>query len=163
MWKQLRAILLLPVMVTIVIPTYLTLSTGAIAPFALLRVVGGLVLIALGLTLVVVTVQMFIRIGQGTLAPWDETQQLVVVGVYRHVRNPMITGVGLILLGEAVALGSLPILICFFVFAAINMVYIPLSEEAGLERRFGEDYREYKRNVPRWIPRLRAWEAEKSL
>jgi len=31
---------------------------------------------------------------------------------------------------------------------------MPLSEEPGLERRFGEDYRRYKRAVPRWIPRL---------
>jgi protein-S-isoprenylcysteine O-methyltransferase Ste14 len=39
----------------------------------------------------------------------------------------------------------------------VNAIYIPLLEEPGLERRFGADYVLYKRNVPRWIPRLRAW------
>jgi protein-S-isoprenylcysteine O-methyltransferase Ste14 len=42
-------------------------------------------------------------------------------------------------------------------FAAINAVYIPLSEEPMLEHRFGEDYREYCRHVRRFVPRLTAW------
>ena len=42
-------------------------------------------------------------------------------------------------------------------FFAANSVYFPLSEEKGLERRFGDDYRTYKANVPRWVPRLTAW------
>ncbi len=44
------------------------------------------------------------------------------------------------------------------VFFAINAVYFPLSEEPGLRRRFGDEYDEYARNVPRWIPRLRRWD-----
>ncbi len=39
------------------------------------------------------------------------------------------------------------------------MVYIPLIEEPGLARRFGDDYRLYKNNVPRWLPRLTPWKA----
>ncbi len=35
----------------------------------------------------------------------------------------------------------------------VNATYIPLSEEPGLVNRFVEDYLDYKRNVPRWIPR----------
>ncbi|MEW5718671.1 MAG: hypothetical protein AB1817_08610 [Chloroflexota bacterium] len=37
-------------------------------------------------------------------------------------------------------------------------MYIPLVEERGLEKRFGEEYRIYKQNVPRWIPRAKAWD-----
>jgi len=48
----------------------------------------------------------------------------------------------------------LPIVGCVLV----NAIYIPLVEEPGLERRFGDDYFLYKKNVPRWIPRLRPWE-----
>ena len=39
------------------------------------------------------------------------------------------------------------------VFFLGNAVYFPLVEEKGLEERFGQAYREYKSNVPRWLPR----------
>jgi protein-S-isoprenylcysteine O-methyltransferase Ste14 len=70
----------------------------------------------------------------------------------------MITGVFFILLGEAVLAASLPLLGWFAVFVVVNAAYIPLFEEPGLVRRFGDDYLAYQQNVPRWIPRLRPWE-----
>jgi len=70
----------------------------------------------------------------------------------------MITGVCAVLLGEAIVLGSPAILIWFAVFAVINATFIPLAEEPDLVRRFGEDYEEYRRAVPRWIPRSTPWE-----
>ena len=122
-------------------------------------VFGG-VLICLGLVLMVATIRLFVTVGKGTLAPWNPTQRLVVQGIYRHVRNPMISGVSFILLGEALLAASLPLL-CWFMFALIvNAVYIPLIEEPGLVKRFGDQYLAYKRNVPRWIPRLTAWEGQ---
>lgn len=87
----------------------------------------------------------------------EPTQKLVVRGVYQHVRNPMITGVCCILLGEAIFFGSLWLLGWFGIVVAVNMIYIPLAEERGLAKRFGDDYLLYKRNVPRWIPRLTPW------
>jgi protein-S-isoprenylcysteine O-methyltransferase Ste14 len=91
-------------------------------------------------------------------APWDPTQKLVVHGVYRHVRNPMITGVCSLLLGEAILFGSLPLLAWFLAVVVANLIYMPLFEEPGLDRRFGDDYRLYKHHVPRWIPRLTPWQ-----
>ena len=55
---------------------------------------------------------------------------------------------------------SLPLLGLFAFGVIINVIYIPLSEEPGLARRFGDDYLEYKRNVPRWVPRLTPWEGD---
>jgi protein-S-isoprenylcysteine O-methyltransferase Ste14 len=69
----------------------------------------------------------------------------------------MITGVGLLLLGEAAILGSTPILVELGLFALANLVYIPLLEEPDLAARFGADYEEYRRAVPRWIPRRTPW------
>jgi protein-S-isoprenylcysteine O-methyltransferase Ste14 len=63
-----------------------------------------------------------------------------------------------ILAGEAILLGSAAIAIWAATFFAINAVYFPLSEEPGLRRRFGAEYDEYRKNVPRWIPRTRPWE-----
>lgn len=69
----------------------------------------------------------------------------------------MISGVFFIHLGEAVLAASLPLLGWFAVFVVINALYIPLSEEPGLVKRFGDDYQTYERNVSRRIPRLTPW------
>ncbi len=110
-----------------------------------------------GFALAVWTVRLFVRVGQGTPAPWDPPQRLVVQGPYRHVRNPMITSVIAMLAAESLLLASWPLAAWMLVFTAVNAVYFPFSEEKGLEKRFGEDYRIYRDNVPRWIPRLRPW------
>jgi protein-S-isoprenylcysteine O-methyltransferase Ste14 len=94
------------------------------------------------------------------LAPWDPPRRLVVRGPYRYVRNPMISGVVLVLFGEALVLLSRPHLWWALVFLGINAVYIPLVEEPMLADRFGGDYQEYRRNVPRLLPRLRPWTPE---
>jgi protein-S-isoprenylcysteine O-methyltransferase Ste14 len=153
--RHLLSILLLPVTVTGVIPALLLARRPPDPSPA--SVLAGAALAACGLTLVVVTIRHFATTGRGTLAPWDPPRRLVVQGIYRHVRNPMITGVILILLGEVIAVRSRAIAQWALLFAAINATYIPLLEEPMLENRFGEDYREYCRHVPRWIPRVTPW------
>jgi protein-S-isoprenylcysteine O-methyltransferase Ste14 len=166
--KHLRAILLLPFMVTVVIPTTILWRTG-LDTFGIwhsvpatrvgLPIIGG-ALICVGLVLMVLTNRLFITVGKGTLAPWNPTQHLVVQGVYRHVRNPMISGVMAILFGETICTVSLPLACWFLFFVTVNVVFIPLAEEPGLVNRFGNEYEEYRRNVPRWIPRLKPWEGD---
>lgn len=161
---MLRAILVLPGTALVVVPGLILLLTRGMGPdWALAsptgpRFWGALAIAALGLYLMVRTIAMFARIGKGSLAPWDPTIRLVVAGVYRHVRNPMISGVVAVMLGEALMCGSLIVLAWAMFFAFVNALYMPLSEEPGLEKRFGEDYRRYKANVPRWLPRLTPWE-----
>jgi protein-S-isoprenylcysteine O-methyltransferase Ste14 len=162
--SHLRAILFLPVVVTLVIPgTILVLGDGPEIVWGLEHILGalvtatGLCLLALGAVLVVWTIRLFVRIGHGTLAPWDPTTQLVVEGPYRHVRNPMISGVFFVLAGEAALLGSSGLVLWLAGVVAVNAVYIPLVEEPGLRRRFGEPYDGYRANVPRWLPRIRPW------
>lgn len=162
MLRQLQAFLL-PITVTILVPLLILTSTntnigfGLPTPINLLPAVLGLLLIVGGLMLVVVTISWFITIGKGTLAPWTPTRRLVVVGIYRYVRNPMISGVGVIVFGEALFFGSNGLFIWALCFVIINLIYIPLSEEPGLRKRFGAEYDEYARNVPRWIPRRTPW------
>lgn len=161
--RHLLSILLLPSVVVVVVPYTLlrrsgfviALGSGSILPW--LRVSAGAVLLLCGFALFAWSVGLFARIGRGTLAPWDPTKKLVAVGPYQHVRNPMISGVLLMLVGEALLWGSRPIAIWAATFLIINQVYFLLLEEPGLERRFGESYRTYKAHVPRWVPRLRAW------
>jgi protein-S-isoprenylcysteine O-methyltransferase Ste14 len=168
-WKHIRAVLLLPFTVAVVVPgvvlwlagpdTFGLWQSAPAISVALSALV--LLLIGLGLLLMVATIRLFVTVGKGTLAPWNPTRRLVVRGVYRHVRNPMISGVFLVLLGEAVLAASLRLFCWFVVFIIANTVYIPLAEEPGLVKRFGEEYEVYRRNVPRWVPRLRPWEGER--
>ncbi len=164
--RHLLAILLLPVLVVVVVPSWL-LGTPAgdsrwvdtsigVGPF---RVVGA-ALFVIGLGLFGWCVSLFARVGRGTLAPWDPTRNLVAVGPYRYVRNPMISSVALMLLGEALFWGSTALGLWACGFVGINHLYFVFLEEPGLEQRFGERYRVYKANVPRWIPRPTPWSGE---
>jgi protein-S-isoprenylcysteine O-methyltransferase Ste14 len=156
-WRHAAAVLLLPGVVTVAVPALIVWRTGGSIDWLGLI---GVPLIALGLLLVVSTIRLFATIGRGTLAPWDPTTRLVVRGPYRYVRNPMISGVLFILLGEAALFGSPALLLWFGLALAVNAVYMPLFEEPGLERRFGEEYERYRAHVPRWIPRVRPWDGQ---
>jgi protein-S-isoprenylcysteine O-methyltransferase Ste14 len=157
-WRHAAAVLLLPGVVAVGIPVVLVSTTGTRATWV--GIVVGAALIGVGLVLIVRTVALFASEGRGTLAPWDPTSRLVVRGPYRRVRNPMISGVLFVLLGEAAAFGSVAVLLWFAAVFGLNAVYIPLVEEPGLVRRFGADYERYRRHVPRWLPRLRPWNQE---
>jgi protein-S-isoprenylcysteine O-methyltransferase Ste14 len=158
-----KTIIVLPGTVLVFIPAAILLVTqdSKFAPklasptqiwfwLALLAAIIGLALSGWAVTL-------FTKLGKGTPAPWDPPKRLVIQGPYRYVRNPMITGALLILLAEAILFQSLPIATWMTVFFIGNAIYFPLIEEKGLEKRFGDEYRNYKANVPRWLPRLRAW------
>jgi protein-S-isoprenylcysteine O-methyltransferase Ste14 len=163
-WRHARAIALLPGTVSVVVPAAILILGGGVdigwglngvaaGPPVLL----GLALSATGLALWLWTVRLLARIGKGTLAPWDPTRRLVVEGPYAYVRNPIITGVIAVLLGEAALFGSPALLIWCAVFLATNWAFFVLSEEPGLVCRFGDEYRQYMLNVPRWIPRRTPW------
>jgi len=93
--------------------------------------------------------------GRGTPAPFDPPRRLVVLGLYRFVRNPMYVSVATILIGESLFFSSyalLGYLLACWVF--IHLVVV-LYEEPTLREEFGEGYEEYCKQVPRWLPRLR--------
>lgn len=117
----------------------------------------GIPLIIAGLTFLFATASMFSTIGKGTLAPWNPTQKLVTQGPYAHTRNPMISGVLAVLLGESLLFASIPILLWGVLFFAANNIYFSFFEEPDLLKRFGEEYAEYRKHVPRWIPRVTPW------
>ena len=160
--RHAQAIVALPFVVTLAVPGLIlyfwqfdTFDLVTRAPLlrAGLSCLGALLVIA-GMMLFVATNHLFITIGLGTLAPWDPTRKLIVRGVYRHVRNPMITGIMAILLGESLLTASLPLFLWFSLFLLTNLIYVPLVEESLLLKKFGDEYDEYRRNVPRWLPRL---------
>ena len=162
--ELIKAILILPGTVLVTIPgaiLWLLADTpGAIAPAGpgQLRFWIGIGLGTTGFLLAVWSVRLFLTAGRGTPAPWAPPARLVVLGPYRHVRNPMITSVLLMLGAESFLLGSWHLAGWMSVFFLLNLLYFLWVEEPRLELRFGDSYRRYKANVPRWIPRLRPWD-----
>jgi protein-S-isoprenylcysteine O-methyltransferase Ste14 len=160
--RHLLSIALLPFVVVVVVPHFLLARPALdvpIPPAALLALgrIAGALLFAAGFAMFLWCVLLFARVGRGTLAPWDPTRGLVVVGPYRHVRNPMITAVATMLAGEALFFHSARIGLWLLLFIAINHSYFLLLEEPGLIARFGEEYERYRAAVPRWLPRRRGW------
>ena len=165
MLRHALAILLLPGTVVVLVPALVIWQTEAVSVgwglpgwLRIVPVVLGAILLCVGAALVAWTVALFARVGRGTLAPWDPTSALVVEGPYRHVRNPMISGVLFLVLGEAALLGSVPLLVWFGAVGGVNAVYLPLVEEPGLVRRYGVEYEQYRAAVPRWLPQMRPWQ-----
>jgi len=164
--RVLRAVVVLPGTVLVLVPgllLYLTRRPGEMFPLPVaapteLAVAGFLALS--GLVGAVWTVSLFARIGRGSPAPWDPPERMVIAGPYRHVRNPMITSVVLMLGAEVLAWQSTALLAWALFFIGANAYYLPMIEEPRLVERFGDDYRRYRENVPRWLPRSRPWLSE---
>ena len=155
---------MLPISVLIIIPWFLmwltadtTLGWALAGSLDFLIMMTGLTILFTGVVLMAACIRMFANTGEGTLAPWAPTQKLVVVGVYRYMRNPMITGVFFGLLGEAIILSNYAVFLWFLFFFIGNHIYFIRSEEPGLLKRFGAEYAEYFENVPRWLPRRTPW------
>lgn len=91
--------------------------------------------------------------GRGTPAPIAPTKKLVVEGLHRYVRNPMYIGVATIVLGQAVLFQSWHVLEYLAIVLVIVQFFVLFYEEPTLARQFGAEYEEYKKRVPRWIPR----------
>jgi protein-S-isoprenylcysteine O-methyltransferase Ste14 len=143
---------ILPVTILIIVPLAIESNISIKHISALLL---GLLIIAAGLHIMIKTISVFIKTGKGTLAPWSPTKKLITDGLYRFVRNPMILGVLIVLTGESISVLSLNIFVWTLIFFIVNNIWFLLYEEPGLQKKFGKEYIEYKKNVPRWIPRLK--------
>lgn len=113
------------------------------------------ILFAVGFFIVIWTLSQFFK-NRGTPVPITPPRKLITTGLYSVVRNPMALGLFLILEGLGFLSGSIFLIVIFaplpvFLYA----LFIKAVEEKELELRFGDDYREYKRRVPMFIPGLR--------
>jgi protein-S-isoprenylcysteine O-methyltransferase Ste14 len=130
-----------------------------LAHWAPLRVVG-MVLVATGAMVLVHAFGRFVMEGLGTPAPVAPTAHLVVGGLYRFVRNPMYLAVIAVIVGQSLLLWQAVLLPYAAIVAAAFVVFVLGYEQPALHRQFGSSYEEYRRAVPPWWPRLRAWRPE---
>jgi protein-S-isoprenylcysteine O-methyltransferase Ste14 len=159
--KHLRDFLI-PLLMTVILPVMINrlehrLFDRPLLAQSTIQFVAGIMIALAGLALLITSIVLMIRIAKSTVMPWDPSQNLVVRGPYRHLRNPMILGVIILLIGEALILSSVGVAILAAVFFFLNTLYFILFEEPKLEAQFGDAYRRYKANVPRWLPRLKPW------
>jgi protein-S-isoprenylcysteine O-methyltransferase Ste14 len=112
-------------------------------------------LLALGLLLIVWSTVHFARV-RGTLIPSIPPPRLVTTGPYAHARNPMHTGIYILLFGFGVLFRSVsPVAIFSPLFILLNVRELKKIEETELERRLGGEYLEYKKRVPMFFPRIK--------
>jgi protein-S-isoprenylcysteine O-methyltransferase Ste14 len=109
--------------------------------------------IAAGAALYAWCVWNFAAVGGGTPGPWDAPSRVVAAGPYRWVRNPIYIAALLVVLGEAWLFTSLALLVYAGIMAVVFHLFVTGYEEPALGRRFGPTYAEYRRTVPRWLPR----------
>ena len=126
-------------------------STGPWVGFELL----GVGLIVAGVGVLLHAFARFALEGTGTPAPVAPTEQLVIGGLYRYVRNPMYLAVAATIVGQALLLGRAILLAYALVFMAAVTAFVKLYEEPTLSERFGTQYEEYRQAVPGWWPRVR--------
>ena len=93
--------------------------------------------------------------GLATPAPITPTRQLIVTGLYRHVRNPMYVSVIAVIIGQALLIGQGVLLVYAAVVWLAFHLFVLFYEEPRERERFPEEYSAYSRSVPRWLPRLR--------
>jgi protein-S-isoprenylcysteine O-methyltransferase Ste14 len=111
------------------------------------------VVIAAGIALYVWCTWNFAAVGGGTPGPWDAPRRVITVGPHRWVRNPIYIAALLVVVGQAWLFMSLPVLAYAGAMALCCHLFVIGYEEPTLRRRFGSAYLEYRRTVPRWIPR----------
>lgn len=110
----------------------------------------GLLIIGTGLFLAFRCRALFLQ-NRTTLSPYESPVVLITTGPFRISRNPVYLAMATILFGSAVVMGTLvPFVFPALFIVIIEVLFIP-DEERRLDEIFGEAYREYKREVRRWV------------
>jgi protein-S-isoprenylcysteine O-methyltransferase Ste14 len=128
---------------------------GSGSPLVLQAVGAALFLVGVGA--LAHTVLRFVVEGLGTPFPAAPTENLVVGGLYRYVRNPMYLAVIAIILGQAAILGSAALLLYAAIIWVAVASFVRFYEEPTLAARYGHQYEAYRRAVRGWWPRATPW------
>ncbi len=94
----------------------------------------------------------FATVGQGTPAPFDPPQHLVVQGLYHYMRNPMFGGIVIFLFGWIALFPSPPLLLYGLSVGLCIHLFVVFYEEPHLQKVFKDSYDEYRKEVGRWVP-----------
>ncbi|MEO1486471.1 MAG: isoprenylcysteine carboxylmethyltransferase family protein [Bacteroidota bacterium] len=146
--------------VTLVLFPWIILEAfGYETPTSVTLKIIAILLFVLASTFNLASAHVFVKHGDGTPLPADQTKKLVIAGPYKYVRNPMaLTG---IVQGAAVALyfASLPVLVYALLGGILWHIVVRPLEEKNMLKRFGEDYENYRKEVGLWVPRTKLFKS----
>jgi protein-S-isoprenylcysteine O-methyltransferase Ste14 len=134
------------------IDSLLNFSTAIFQPIILII---GLPLLIAGILLDCICIFCFIK-SKGTPVPLNPPKKIVTEGPYAYSRNPMLTGLFFQLFGFGILTSSVSLtFIITPLFILLNIIELKKIEEPELEKRLGNEYIEYRKRVPMFIPRLK--------
>ena len=111
-------------------------------------------ILSMGICLILWSILHFIKV-KGTPVPFNPPPKLVNTGPYAYVRNPMLSGVFILMFGFGILFNSISLVFIFIpIFILLNFLELKTIEEPELEKRLGKDYSQYKKRVPMFFPRL---------
>lgn len=148
--RALFAFLVLPGVAAFALPPII----ASVDPWSLTGSLLGVPMLVVGSLVLLWCVRDFYVSGKGTLAPWSPPNNIVVVGLYRHCRNPMYVGVLILILGWTLTLGSPLVGLYGFVLGVAFHLRVIFFEEPWLLSQFPDEGESYFERVPRWIPRI---------
>src|SRR6476620_4987956 len=149
-------LLIAPGTLAVYLPWYFTYWPFEPRLFPVARGLGGVLIVA-GLTILLDSFVRFALQGLGTPAPVMPPKHLVVTGLYRHVRNPMYVAVTALIVGQGLLFGSVALLVYGAIVWVGFFLFVLVYEEPELERQFADEYKRYRANVRRWVPRIKPW------
>lgn len=152
--KTILFFLLIPGLCLGAVPAWVIQTTQALFSFGFFRWLAVPLALA-GWGIVIWCCWNFTVQGRGTPNPLDPPRELVVVGFYRYIRNPIYIGATILLIGYVFWSPSLPILLMPVICFVAASLFVRFYEEPHLRKTFGAAYENYCRSVPRWIPRGR--------
>ena len=138
------------------VPWHLTHWHFAPPLFPIARVLGAALIVA-GLPILLDSFARFALQGLGTPAPVMPPKRLVVTGFYRYVRNPMYVAVTALIAGQGLLFGSVTVLEYGAIVWAGFFLFVVAYEEPALGEQFADEYKRYRANVRRWLPRITPW------
>lgn len=127
-----------------------------VIPFGRLKFVG-LALMAFGIPIALYCTAVLFIPWKSRPAPYDAGGIFTIAGPYCYVRNPFMLGVVLILWGEALFFSRIVMVVYAMIFTWCIHFWVVFFEEPTLSERFGEEYKTYRSNVPRWLPKFKKY------
>ena len=112
--------------------------------------VGGIICVVAILVLAIWPIKLFKKIEQDP-KPWTTTPEIIVTGPYKFTRNPMYLMMVLVCIGFSIILDEAWVFVLAPVCGFVIYLIAIRHEETYLEEKFGDSYRNYKKNVRRWI------------
>jgi protein-S-isoprenylcysteine O-methyltransferase Ste14 len=112
-------------------------------------ILGGL-LFVVGLAITLPSARLFHRV-KTNIIPYNDPNELVTSGWFRHTRNPMYLGMVVVLAGISIGFGEfLGYAVPLIFLILMDRTFIPMEERA-MQRVFGARYDEYRSKVRRWV------------